>query len=519
MKSARVLFLFCLLSSAGVAWAADPHSSDQAKSTSFLTNGVTAHRGNSGEFPENTLPAFTSGIDVGADWIELDVFRTKDGKLVVIHDRTTERVGDKNVSVTDSSYQELLEVDVATDFRRRFDKSVEECPAQKCPLLEDVLHLVMRQDRTRVSIQPKLDCVAEAIALVKKLKAARWVGFNDGNQQLMVEAKRLAPEIPVFWDRGADTDIQEDIRIAKHHGFAALVLHFSGVTPEKARQIKAAGLVVGAWTVNDRSAMEKLLEMGVERIYTDRPRLLLSLLNERQLRRVVCHGTYPRHLQGICTNGEAIFWSFTTTLVKTDLNGNVLRNVPVANHHGDLCFHDGKLHIAVNLGQFNDPQGNADSWVYVYDPKTLKELSRHKVQEVFHGAGGIGFRDGHFFVVGGLPDGADKNYVYEYDGRFKFLKRHAIKSGHTHLGIQTASFAHGRWWFGCYGDPKILVVTDADFQMLGRYEFDCSLGIEELSNGRLLSASGRCEKGQGCTGNVRVAIPDQAAGLKYLEAE
>ena len=48
----------------------------------FLANGVTAHRGNSGEFPENTLPAFKSGIEAGADWIELDIFRTKDGKLV-----------------------------------------------------------------------------------------------------------------------------------------------------------------------------------------------------------------------------------------------------------------------------------------------------------------------------------------------------------------------------------------------------------------------------------------------------
>ena len=66
---------------------------------SFLHNGVTAHRGNSGEHPENTIPAFKSGIEIGADWIELDIFRSKDGKIVVIHDQTTERVGDKNLLV------------------------------------------------------------------------------------------------------------------------------------------------------------------------------------------------------------------------------------------------------------------------------------------------------------------------------------------------------------------------------------------------------------------------------------
>ena len=230
---------------------------------------------------------------------------------------------------------------------------------------------------------------------------------------------------------------------------------------------------------------------------------------------VRCEGTYTHHLQGVCTDEKAIFWSFTTALIKTDMEGTLLKKVPVANHHGDLCFHHGKLYVAVNLGKFNDPEGNADSWVYVYDAETLTELARHETQEVFHGAGGIGYRDGHFFVVGGLPDGVDENYVYEYDSDFKFLKKHVIESGHTHLGIQTATFAHGRWWFGCYGDPKIMLVTDADFQMKGRYEIDCSLGIEGLSGGRLLVGSGRCEKDKGCNGTVTTVLPDGNVGFKF----
>ncbi len=91
--------------------------------------------------------------------------------------------------------------------------------------------------------------------------------------------------------------------------------------------------------------------------------------------------------------------------------------------------------------------------------------------------------------------------------------------GHTHLGIQTASFAHDRWWFGGYGDPKLLLVTDAGFQMKGRYEFDCTLGIEGMSEGRLLSARGRCEKDKGCTGSVQVAVPGETTGLKYLHVK
>jgi glycerophosphoryl diester phosphodiesterase len=249
---------------------------------SFLSNGVTAHRGNSGEFPENTIPAFQSGIDVGADWVELDILRSKDGQLVVIHDTTTKRVGDQNLVVAGSTVAELAKVDVATDFRRRTGKTVEGCQPQRIPLLKDVLLLVMKQNRTRVSIQPKMDCVADAVTLVKELKAERWVGFNDGNLNYMAEVKRLAPSIPVFWDRGASTDIEEDIRIAKHHSFESLVLHHSGVTPEKIRKIKAAGIEVGAWTVNDAATMTHLLDTGVERLYTDHPRACLTLKAKRR---------------------------------------------------------------------------------------------------------------------------------------------------------------------------------------------------------------------------------------------
>ena len=249
---------------------------------SFLSNGVTAHRGNSGEFPENTIPAFQSGIDVGADWVELDILRSKDGQLVVIHDTTTKRVGDQKFVVAESTFAQLASVDVATDFRRRTGKTVEGCQPQRIPLLKEVLLLVMKQDRTRVSIQPRMDCVADAVALIKELKAERWVGFNDGSLSYMAEVKRLNRDIPVFWDRGANTDIDEDIRIASQYGFEALVLHHSGVTPEKVRKIKAAGIEAGAWTVNIEATMTNLLDAGVERLYTDHPRVCLTLKAKRR---------------------------------------------------------------------------------------------------------------------------------------------------------------------------------------------------------------------------------------------
>jgi hypothetical protein len=230
-----------------------------------------------------------------------------------------------------------------------------------------------------------------------------------------------------------------------------------------------------------------------------------------------CEGDYQHHLQGVCTDeSDSIFWSFTTELIKTDPQGKVIKKIPVANHHGDLCFHEGKVYVAVNLGKFNDPEGNADSWVYVYDAETLEEVAKHEVQEVFHGAGGMDEKDGHFFVVGGLPNKVQENYVYEYNETFQLVKKHIVDSKWTHLGIQTAAWHDDSWWFGCYGSPAILLKTDSDFQLTGRYEFNCSLGIVGVKKDLLLVANGPRTKEGRCLGTLQLARPDETKGLMIL---
>lgn len=232
-----------------------------------------------------------------------------------------------------------------------------------------------------------------------------------------------------------------------------------------------------------------------------------------------CEGTYPRHLQGICTNEhDAIYWCWTDFLVKTDTDGRILQKVPVANHHGDLCFHDGRVYVATNLAKFNRPAGEADSWVYVYDGDTLSELAKHRVPEVVHGAGGMAWREGRFYIVGGLPPGVNENYVYEYDSDFRFQKRHVLASGYTLMGIQTVAHAEGAWWFGCYGKPAVLLRADDKFQFTDKWEFNASVGIAPISGGRFLIAQNTAVKGADGKTNqnqaqVLVARFDKKAGL------
>ena len=233
---------------------------------------------------------------------------------------------------------------------------------------------------------------------------------------------------------------------------------------------------------------------------------------------VTCEGAYPRHLQGIATDGHgAIFWSWTDEVVKTDSQGRLLKRVKADDHQGDLCVVGDQVFVAVNLGKFNVPPGQADSWVYVYDAGSLELRARHRVPEVVHGAGGIAHRAGRFVVVGGLPPDVPENYLYEYDAQFRFLKRYVLASGHTDKGIQAATWANGAWWFGCYGTPKILLRADADFKFTGRWEFDASLGIEALPDGRFLIGQNTRTAGVGHVGRVIPAREDAANGLMLMK--
>jgi hypothetical protein len=135
-----------------------------------------------------------------------------------------------------------------------------------------------------------------------------------------------------------------------------------------------------------------------------------------------------------------------------------------------------------------------------------------------HGAGGMAFHGGKFFVVGGLPPGVNENYVYEYDENFRFQKRRVIASGYTLMGIQTVTHADGAWWFGCYGKPAVLLRADENFTFTGKWEFNASVGIAAIGNGRFLIAQNKSlkaddGKAKANEASVLIARADEQAGF------
>ena len=247
--------------------------------TSFLHNGVTGHRGNPEECPQNTLPGFQNAMDMGADWLELDVHRSRDGKLMVIHDADTEYVTGEKHLIAETDSAALQRLNVAAYFNRKTGGN----RFEPIPFLEDVLALVKTQRRTRLSIQPKMDCVEEIVQLLREWHMEEYAGFNDGCLGLMIKAKTLLPQAHIFWDTDGSNEIETDVETARKYGFGSMVVYYENLTREKVAKINAAGLESGAWNVNAVADLERLLDWGVYRIYSDRPRVFMNLKKERHL--------------------------------------------------------------------------------------------------------------------------------------------------------------------------------------------------------------------------------------------
>src|SRR5918912_617430 len=99
---------------------------------------VVGHRGAMGHCPENTLASFERGLDLGADWVELDVHLSRDGALVVIHDETLERTTNGAGLVKDHDLAELRRLDAGAWFGPEF-------AGQRLPTLDEALAWAVRR--------------------------------------------------------------------------------------------------------------------------------------------------------------------------------------------------------------------------------------------------------------------------------------------------------------------------------------------------------------------------------------
>ena len=231
-----------------------------------------AHRGASSYYPENTLSAFCAGVDMGANGIETDVQRTKDGVLVLFHDDTIDRITEGKGRISDYTYKELLELHVRNDDFYRIDKIIS---------LEDFLRFFSWRDLTfAIEIKQK-GIEAETMEMLDSYNMVHKTVVTSSFYDSLVLAKHLRPsyrtgfiaEIPI--DDELLTKMKED-------GIEELCPEAYTLTAEKMRTYWDWGFDVRAWGIYTPEMMKTAYNLGVCGMTVNFPDVLAKFLLKKQ---------------------------------------------------------------------------------------------------------------------------------------------------------------------------------------------------------------------------------------------
>ena len=233
-----------------------------------------AHRGGAGDAPENTLPAFARAADLGYRYFETDAHLTADGVVVAFHDDVLDRVTDGTGAIADLPWSEVAQARIDGQPIPRMDELLETFP--------DV----------RVNIDAKHDPVVAPLAdLLRKLSAIDRVGIGSFSDRRLAEMRRrCGPRLCTSLGPRGTARLKAAARgipVGRLPSPCAQVPVRSGRVVITDRRFVAAAhrrsMQVHVWTVDDPVEMERLIDLGVDGLMTDRLEVLKDVLVRRGL--------------------------------------------------------------------------------------------------------------------------------------------------------------------------------------------------------------------------------------------
>jgi len=228
---------------------------------------VIAHRGASAYRPENTLPAYALALEMRADMIEIDLHRTRDGEIVITHDEELAGLGGAG-EIADARAEEVRALDAGDGERVPTLDEVLDGFGHQIPLNLEV------KSGTR-SLYAGLEEQALRAVVERGLSGSiLWSSFHD---PVLARLRELDPEVRVAFlvsPRDADRSLERALAV----GAEAINPWHGMVTSELIAAAHGQGLAVYPYTVDPPDAMERLLELGVDGMFTNHPDRLRDLL-------------------------------------------------------------------------------------------------------------------------------------------------------------------------------------------------------------------------------------------------
>lgn len=222
---------------------------------------ITAHRGASVSYPENTMAAFAGAKAQDADWIELDVQQCKDGQIIVIHDSNFYRTTGVNANTWEMTYEEIAALDAGSFFSEEF-------AGEKIPLLFEVVQFAKENEiKLNIELKPtghETDFEQTVVDIICQERMEESCVITSQVYEVLERVKTYDKSITTVYVTSLAYGEINSLTAADHFSVEA-----TSATPDLIARVHNAGKQIYAWTVNTREGINRMIERNVDNIITD----------------------------------------------------------------------------------------------------------------------------------------------------------------------------------------------------------------------------------------------------------
>ncbi len=228
-----------------------------------------AHRGASYLAPENTVAAANLAWELGADAVEIDVYLTKDNRVMALHDKDTKRTtgGKRNLTIKDTPSLMLRDLDVGSWKDAKYK-------GEKIPFISEIIETVPEGKKLVVEIKTGSEILPHLKRAIEKSGKKEQMIFICFGWETILDTKKEFPDNACYWLSSSKQGLKKKMEEAAEAGLEGVSLNYKIIDEEVVQMAKELNLEVLTWTVNDPEMAKRMTDLGVTAITTDRPKWL-----------------------------------------------------------------------------------------------------------------------------------------------------------------------------------------------------------------------------------------------------
>lgn len=233
---------------------------------------VIAHRGSSFTAPENTIAAAKLAWQQDADAVELDIYLSKDNRVMVMHDGNTKRTTGQSYLIAETNSEVLRTLDAGSW------KDATNYKGEKIPFLEEMIATVPKGKKMVIEIKCGPEVFPALQKIVKKSGKKNQLVFIAFDWKTIVKAKETFPKNACYWLSSSPTEVKAKMDEVIKSGLDGINLSSKIVDQQTVSHANELGYDVWSWTIDDPQEARRVVNLGVKAITTNRPDLMRSSL-------------------------------------------------------------------------------------------------------------------------------------------------------------------------------------------------------------------------------------------------